>query len=145
MQFAYTVCAYFAGLALDLLVISALLRFGVRRFPFVFLYAMVDFLTSVAEIRPTLNLSFNATREVKNTWALIYWWNEQILQVLVFLIVISLTYRATKDWRPQRVVLACVIAGTLLMASISFAVHFDPQLRTGDWMTPLTRDLNFAA
>jgi hypothetical protein len=145
MQLVYSACAYFAGLALDALVIAALLRFGYRRFPFVFVYVVVDFLTSIIEIRPSLALTRTATQDMKDTWVAIYYWNERILHVLVFLIVISLVYRATENWRPQRVVLVCVVAGTLLMAGISLGVHFNPHVRTGEWMTHWTRDLNFAA
>lgn len=145
MQFAYTVCAYFAGLLLDILVIAALLRNGYRRYPFLLIYVIVDFLTSISEIRPVLALNGGATEEVKKAWADIYWWNERVLQVLVFLIVISLAYRATAHIRPRRALLACVVLGTVAFAGISFAIHFDSHVNTGIWMTPWTRDINFAA
>jgi hypothetical protein len=145
MQFAYTACAYFAGLLLDILVIAALWRNGYRRFPFLLVYVIVDFLTSISEIRPVLALNNGATEEVKKAWAAVYWWNERVIQVLVFLIVISLAYRATAHIRPRRALLTCVVIGTAVFAGISFAIHFDSQVNTGIWMTPWTRDLNFTA
>jgi hypothetical protein len=146
MQFAYTACAYLAGILLDVLVITALLRSnGYRRFPFLLLYVGVDFLTSVIELQPTLALHTDASESVRQAWSGIYWWNERVLQVLVFLIVISMAYRATAHIRPRRTLLGGVIVGTLVVAAVSFAAHFDSHVSTGIWMTPWTRDLNFAA
>jgi hypothetical protein len=145
MQFAYTACAYFAGLLLDILVIAALLRNGYRRFPFLLAYVIVDLLTSVSEIRPVLALNNGQTEEVRQAWALVYWWNERVIQVLMFLIVISLAYRAMAHFRPRRALLTCVVVATAVFAGISFAVHFDSQVSTGIWMTPWTRDMNFTA
>jgi hypothetical protein len=145
MQFAYSACAYFAGLVLDILVIAALLRNGYRRFPFLLLYVIVDFLTSVSEVQPVLALSIDATAEVKHTWAVVYWWNERIIQLLVFVLVISLVYKATAQLRPRRALLLGLILGILIFAAGSFAIHFDSQMKTGYWMTPWMRDLNFGA
>ena len=67
------------------------------------------------------------------------------MQVLVFLLVISLVYIATKHMRPRRTILAAIICGTVMVASISFLAHYDPHIATGRWMTRFTRDLNFCA
>ena len=37
-----------------------------------------------------------------------------------------------------------VIGGTLVFTGISFLIHYSPRLYIGQWMTPWTRDLNFA-
>jgi hypothetical protein len=77
-----------------------------------------------------------------------FWFNERIMQVLVFVLVISLVYRATKHLRPRRSLLTGTICGTLLVAAISLWVHYyDPSLAVGRYryMTPWTRDLNFCA
>src|SRR5206468_4106297 len=74
-------------------------------------------------------------------------WDERILHVLMFVMVISLVYGATAYLRPRRILLAGIILATLTFATITFFVHFDPDpnVRIGKWMTPLTRDLNFCA
>jgi hypothetical protein len=129
------------------MVVAALLRGDYRRYPFVFLYAVVDLLTTVLEIQPSMAYS-SGTPEATRRWAQMFWFNERIMQVLVFVLVISLVYRATKHLRPRRSLLTGTICGTLLVAAISFWVHYyDPNLAVGRYryMTPWTRDLNFCA
>jgi hypothetical protein len=144
MQHVLQVCANVFGVPLELLVIAALLRGDYRRYPFVFLYAVVDLLTTILEIQPSMAYS-SGTPEARHRWAQMFWFNEGIMQVLVFLLVISLVYRATKHLRPRRTLLAGTICGTVLVAAISFWAHYDPNLALGRYMTPLTRDLNFCA
>ena len=68
------------------------------------------------------------------------------MQVLVFLLVISLVYIATKHLRTRRTILAGIICGTAAGGG-----DFVPGLTTiriyrpGRWMTRFTRDLNFCA
>jgi hypothetical protein len=126
------------------MVVVVLLRGEYRRYPFIFLYAVVDFVTSILEIQPAAANS-SATAAVKKQFALMFWRNERIMQVLVFLLVISLVYSATKHLRPRRTLLTGIICGTVLVAAISFWAHYDPNLPTGKYMTPWTRDLNFCA
>jgi hypothetical protein len=147
MTRAFQFGAYLIGLPLELMVIALLLRGEYKRYPFIFLYVVVDFLTTVIEI-PSSLAYFSRTREASRFWAKMFWTNEQIIQVLVFLVVISLVYRATEHLRPRRTLLAGIICGTVLVAGISFLVHYyDSSLGPGPfrYMTPWTRDLNFAA
>jgi hypothetical protein len=124
------------------MVIAALLRGEYRRYPFIFLYAVVDLLTTILEIQPSMAYS-SGTPEAKHQWALMFWFNERIMQVLVFLLVISLIYAVTKHLRFRRTLLLGIICGTILFAAISLWVHSDPNLPLGRYMTRWTRDLNF--
>jgi hypothetical protein len=144
MEQALQVCAYLFGLPLELLVIAALLRGDYRRYPFVFLYAVVDFLTTVIEIQPAIARG-SGTLQAKKEWALTFWFNERIMQVLVFLLVISLVYTASRHLRPRRVLLTGIICGTALFAAITLWAHYDPNPPMGRYMTKWTRDLNFCA
>jgi hypothetical protein len=144
MQHVLQVCAYLFGVPLDLLVVAVLLRGEYRRYPFIFLYAVVDLLTTILEIQPSLAYS-SGTPEARHRWAQMFWVNEQIMQVLVFLLVISLVYSAAKHLRTHRTLLTGMICGTLVVAAISFWAHYDPNLALGRYMTPWTRDLNFCA
>ena len=147
MKAVFQVGAYLLGVPLECMVIAALLRGDYRRYPFVFLYAVVDLLLTVLEIQPSM-ASSSGTLEARRTWAKMFWFNERIMQVLVFVLVISLVYKATKHLRPRRSLLTGTICGTLLVAAISFWVHYyDPNLAVGRYryMTPWTRDLNFCA
>jgi hypothetical protein len=144
MQYVLQVCAYALGVPLGLMVVAALLRGDWRRYPFVFLYAVVDLLTTIVEIQPSMAYS-SGTPEARHRWAQMFWFNERIMQVLVFVLVISLVYTATKHLRPRRSLLTGTICGTLLVAAISLWAHYDPNLILGRYMTPWTRDLNFCA
>ncbi len=144
MQTAIQICGYLVGLPLELLILAALLRGAYKEFPLVFLYVVVDFLTSVIEIRPSLAYVSRTPHAVRE-WALIYWVDERIMQVLVFLLVISLIYRAAGGFRPRRTLLALLVCGTLLFAGVSFFLHYDARVVPGRWMTPWTRDLNLCA
>src|SRR5664279_2882968 len=146
MQQAFVVCAYLLGLPLELTIIAVLLRSGeYRRYPFIFLYTVVDLLTTILEIQPALAYG-SRTPQARHEWALMFWYNERIMQVLVFLLVISLVYSATKHLRPRRTLLLGIICGTILFAAISFWFQYDPNpLAVSRYMTRWTRDLNFCA
>jgi hypothetical protein len=147
MAQAFQLGAYLFGLPLELMVIAVLLRGEYKRYPFIFLYVVVDFLTTVIEIPASLAYG-SRTPEATKWWAFLFWSNERIMQVLVFLVVISLVYKATLHLGPRRTLLTGIICGTVLVAAISFWVHYyDPNLRLGKfrYMTPWTRDLNFCA
>src|ERR1035437_1262139 len=145
MQQVFQVCAYIVGLPLAFMVIAVLLRGEYRRYPFIFLYALVDFVTSILEIQQAVAYG-SATPELKKQFAQMFWFNERIMQVLVFVLVISLVYSATKHLRQRRMLLLGLICGTILFAVISFWFQHDPNpLEVGRYMTRWTRDLNFCA
>jgi hypothetical protein len=144
MHVAMQVCGYAVGLPLEILIIAALLRGPYKRVPLLFVYIVADFLTTIIEIRPSLNYGSHTPQAV-HEWSLIYWMDERIMQTLLFLLVISLIYAAAANLRPRRIVLASVVFGTVLFAAITLAVHYDPRVVPGKWMTPWTRDLNFCA
>ena len=144
MQHVLQVCAYLFGIPFELLVVAALLRGEYRRYPFIFVYAVVDLLTSILEIQPSMAYD-SGTPEARHHWAQMFWFNERIMQVLVFVLVISLVYSATKHLRPRRTLLTGIICCTVLIAAISFWAHHDPGNHVGRYMTQWTRDLNFCA
>jgi hypothetical protein len=144
MRLFAQVCAYLAGLPLQVLVISALIRGPWRRYPFILAWAMADFLTTAREIWPSLTYD-SAPPQVLRTFNDIYWVDERILQVLVFLMVISLVYEATRQMQPRRTLLLGTVLGTAAVAAITFSIHYNSHILTGRWMTPWTRDLNFCA
>jgi hypothetical protein len=143
MQVAYTVCAFACGLLLDVLVIQALLRYGYRRFVFLLLYVVVDFLTSIIEFQPTLAVTIGRSRSAWQFSQVVYYWNERVIQVLVFLIVISMVSDAIGH--RKRGLLGLVVLGTVAFAGITFAIHFSSNVPIHKWMIPWTRDLNFGA
>jgi len=144
VQLAFQIGAYLVGLSLELAIMVVLLRGQWRRYPFALIYLIGEFLITVLEIEPSLGY-YTATAAEKHAFAILYWVNERILHVLLFLLVISLVYRATAHLRPRRTLLLLVIAGTVMFAGITLLIHFDGSVRPGKWMTPWTRDMNFFA
>jgi hypothetical protein len=144
MRFALQVCGWFIGLPLELLIIAALLRGGYRRFPLVFAYTIIDFLTTVVEL-PSNAGYVRSMPFAASDYAALYWIDETILQVLIYAVVMSLIYQATGKLRSRRIVRAALIAGAILFAGISFLIHRDPALNMGSFMTPWIRDLNFCS
>src|SRR6185437_14539121 len=91
------------GLPLTLLVIAALLRGGYRIFPVLFIYEIVDFLLTVAGMPAYINYWFVAhdsqARSLMGKW---FYWDEMVLQPLVYAVVISLLIRATEKMPSRR-------------------------------------------
>jgi len=144
MQLAIQIAAYAIGLPLSVMIISAMLRGQWRNYPFVFLYVLGDFVTTILEIEPGLNYDSAAAAE-KKAFVLLYWWNERAMQVLVFLLVISLIYRAAAHLKTRNMLVAGAVCAILLFAGITFFIYYDPTTTTGKWMNPWLRNLNFSA
>ena len=144
MQLALQLIAYAIGLTLGVMIMSAMLRGQWRQYPFVFLYVMGDFVTTILEIQPGLRYD-SATAPEKKAFAFLYWVDERVMQVLVFLLVISLIYRAAAHLKTRNTLVAGAVCGILLFAGITYFIYYDPSMTTGKWMTPWLRNLNFSA
>jgi hypothetical protein len=144
MHLAFQIASYVIGVSLELMIMVLLLRGPWKEYPFVFAYVLGDFFTTVLEIGPGLQYA-DATAQAKRYYALLYWWNERVMQVLVFVLIISLIYRATAHQKARHVLLLAVICGILLFAGITFLVYYDPAKGTGRWITPWARNMNFCA
>jgi hypothetical protein len=142
MRFAILLCGVVVGLPLQILIIAALLRGGYRRFPLIFIYVIGDFLTTVVEIPYAVGYG-RGMQWAASALPAVYWRAEVIMQVLVYVVAMSLIYQATGKLRSRRIVRASFIAGPILFAGISFLIHRDPALNLGSFMTPWTRDLDF--
>jgi hypothetical protein len=145
MQLGLQLICWAVGLPLDLLVIAALLRGGYRLFPVLFVYQIIDFLMTVAGMPPYIAFYSHHAAEARAGMARWFWWDELLLQPLVYAVVISLIYRATEKAPARRLVRGLLIGGAALAAGASFLYHFHPELPNGDWMAFWTRDLTFSS
>ncbi|MBZ5578088.1 MAG: hypothetical protein LAP40_16115 [Acidobacteriia bacterium] len=143
MRVALQYISWLVGFPLNLLVIATLLRGAYRRFPFVLAYSIALFLTGVVEVAAYAGY-FSGAR-MAFTRARYYWVDEGIRQGLLFAVVISLLYQATSGVRARALVRTALIAGAILVASISFLVHYDSQAAISRWLTLWSRDLNFSS
>jgi hypothetical protein len=144
VRFAIQLCGLVIGLPLQLLIIGTLLRGGYRRFPFLFVYIIGDFLTTVVEAPSAVGYDRGMQWAVY-AFPAVRWFNVVVMQVLVYAVVMSLIYQATGQLRSRRIVRVSLIAGAILFAAVSFLIHRDPALNTGSFMTPWIRDLNFCS
>jgi vacuolar-type H+-ATPase subunit I/STV1 len=125
------------GLTLQLLLLRALAGGAKRAFPVFFAYTVTLFLVSVVTVSALWNDDFFGSA---NRY---YWALEAIIQILIFLVVISLIYGAM-DRSEKRVLVRCaLIGGALLFVCVSLYFTRDP--RPGRWMTQLSRNLGFLA
>jgi len=144
MSVVLQVFGYAAAITLQVLVLQAMRHGSWRRYPFLFVYVVVDLITNLIEIKPRL-IYDSLTQIERRQWLFLYYWDERIIQATLFLLVISLIYRASTDVRARRVLLVALVLGSILFALISLLIHYDPNVTTGKWMTPWTRNMNFCA
>jgi hypothetical protein len=144
MLLALQVIGWAVGVPLEVLIIAALLRGHYRRYPFVFLYSLGNFFTTIIDIS-TYAAYFAGVPGFKQIRVWWYWRNEGVMQVLTYAVVISLIYHATKNLASRRLVRVGLVSGAVLFASISFLRHYGPQLPLSTWMTSWTRDLSFCS
>jgi len=125
------------GVALQVLIVAALLRGGSRQFRVLFVYVIVLLLTTVAEAAAfyNANLFKQASRY--------YWTIDAVRQILIFLVVLSFVHQALAG-ASRRPLLGRLLWGVVAVFSIaSLILTKDPIL--GYWMTNLSRNLGFLA
>jgi hypothetical protein len=146
MRTALQYAGWLIGLPLELLIVAALLRGPYRRFPFIMLYGVALFLTTVLEISVYEAYYYSGKRlRLGRTFAQYYWIDEGIRQTLLFAVVISLVYLASVALRSRAVVRGFLVCGAVIFAGAAFLVHYDRNAVVGEWMTLWLRDLNFSA
>lgn len=143
MRFALQVTGLAVGIPLEILIIAVMLRGGYRRFPFIFLYSVVDLLATIVELPSAVD--YVRGRASSTTLASLYWMDETLLQLLIYLAVMSLIYEATAKLQSRRILRTCLILGAPVIAGTSFLLHYHPALNFGSLMTPWLRDLNFCS
>jgi hypothetical protein len=146
-RFVIQVFGWAAGIPLEILTIGALLRSrGYRRYPVVFLFLLVVFITTLMDIAIGTQSFLTRNAAVATQAARLYWIDEWILQGLIFATVLSLIDLAISMSRWRRIMRIGLAIGALLFASITFWIQYRPQSPNyGVWMTPWTRDLSVCA
>ena len=145
-RFVLLLMAWSLGIPLEILIIRALLQGAYRRYPVVFAYVLVTFVTTLVEI-PVNAQSFLAhSTAILRQASRVYWMSEWILQLLIFATVLSLIDIAISMARWRRLLRVGMATAALLFAATSFWIHYRPSFANlGTWMTPWTRDLSVCA
>ncbi len=132
------------GLGLQVLVINALLRGPWRKQPLIFFYCIALFLTTTLEVATSMAARTGA-HTLARSWRVYYWIDGAILQTLVFCVVISLIYQATRKAGTGPSLRRALVIGAVLIWIISFVWHRGSWHALSSWMTLISRDLSFAA
>jgi hypothetical protein len=107
------------------------------------LYASANFVTAAVEIPFRVQAFLTRDPADLGRIAKVYWADETILQILVFVVVISLIDQAASEGRRRRVIRAGLIAAAFLIAGASLLIRYvPPPAKSGVWMTLWTQDLN---
>jgi hypothetical protein len=143
MRVVLQYAGWFVGIPLELAIIAAMLKGPYRRFPFLFSYTILLFLSTVVQI-PVYSAHFSGAR-LNRTRAFYYWLSQGVLQPLILVVVIALIYRATESNASRRAIRTFLSAGVLVFTAVSFLIHYDAHAVVSSWMTPWMRDINFCA
>ncbi len=127
--------AWSVSIPLQGLLLNALARSGFRSFPFLFLYALLLFFWTIA------NVAGREGGRLPATWQAAYWTVEVTLQGLLYCLVLSLVRRALRA-NPNRVkFLRALILLVILYWIGSCVLTWDP--RRNAWMTDFTKYVSF--
>lgn len=125
------------GILLQLLLIHELLKGAFKRFPMLFTYAVTLFLTTIVEAAAFYD------PQIWRKSSGYYWIVDSIRQLLIFCLVISLTYKTMGDSPSRLSVRRGLVVGAAIVALVSlYATREDA---FGFWMTRLSRNLSFCA
>ncbi len=138
---------YLVWFPLIVLVISAALRAGVRRYPLIFACTVVVLLTAVAQV-PT-SVAFHRGRqavpETGQWYQVLHAVSQGIYYPLTLVTVANLIYKASAKITARHLIRRVLMAGVPLFVLVSFAIHYNSHVQVVQWMTPLTRDVTFCA
>ncbi len=133
-------------------VVIFFLVFGpLRRFLILFAYLILDFASTLAltladiVYRGSTYVSPERASDLQKLYTHLYWTNEVVLDLLLFMIVIVLTIRATDDG-PVRRMARKVLGGVALMAVFLPFILFHPKFTpwpNGFWFNSTSQMLNF--
>jgi hypothetical protein len=127
----------FVGITLQVLVIAALLKGPYRDFWLLFVYAVTLFLTTVVEAAAFFNT------EIWARTSQYYWVNDTLRQILIFSLVIALTYRAMGA-SPRRSAVGRMLGGGVILVTL-LSLYLSRTDEFWRWMATVGRNLGFCA
>jgi hypothetical protein len=134
---------YLVWFPLIILVISALLRAGIRRYLLIFLWMVAVLLTAVVQM--PASLAYHRYNQQGDWLQSLHAISEGIYYPLTLAAVVNLIYRASATVSTRHLIRIALGIGAPLFIGISFALHYDHRLHVLEWMTPWNRDINFCA
>ena len=129
--------------ALQTLLIGTMRRTGAfRQHPLIFLYAIALLLSNVVEWASVLGFGLTNNR----AYALYWWTNEIILQLLLFSIMIALIHRAARETPARWILTAGSIVAVVLVCALIVLLRAQGAPDTlSKWITVVSRNLSFCS
>lgn len=128
--------ALIAGILLQVLLISALVRGPFRQYPFLFVYAIAELLSAVVNATAFFDLGKWTKANQR-----FYWIGEGVQYVLIFVILLHLLSKVFDGERRARLV--HFIAAGFLYCLVSLWLGYDKNENL--WMTETLRNINFGS
>jgi hypothetical protein len=124
------------------MLLAAMRRSGnYRRYPLLFFLCVLLFLSAVVETAALSPMGFS---RYSMQYRAYYWANESVIQLLTFLLMMSLIYRALEGVGGRlalslglTITVAVILLGSLVWSGVTLANY--------RWMTPLSRNLSFSS
>lgn len=135
MRLALQYGSWAIGLWLNLMVIAALIRGGIRRYPFVFAYSLALFLSTLIEI--------GIRNFPESDWDTYYWTIDFVVEIMVFFVVIGFIDDAASTAQKPVARRWLILAAALVLAG-SYLIRRNPQ-HLNLQMTLIIRDLNICS
>jgi hypothetical protein len=130
----------FVGVILQVALLLLLVLHGFRRYGLLMVYSIAQLVTALAEVAVSRRLGDRAAPFVN-----LYWTDEILLDLLLFLMVIGLTNRALED-SPLRAQIRKLLGVAIAVAVIApFAVYHQRKLFSTAWFNGVSQWLNFGA
>jgi hypothetical protein len=127
------------GAVLQALILHALIKGPYRKYPFLFTNVLVLLVTGIID---AALYNFQV-----GTWArsarVVFWIDDSIRQVLLFVLVLSLVYQAMPEGRKRAAVQRLLIFGSFTLAVISYFTLSDPRISVR--MSAVIRNMSFCA
>lgn len=126
------------GVVLQIALLLFLLPGGFRKFPLLLLYSVIQLLADVAEVVVSHQFGLGSV-----VYAKLYWSDEVLLDLLLFLMVIVFTYQALEG-SPLRPKVGRFLAAVVLIAvAAPFLVYYHRTLFSTRWFNGVSQWLNF--
>jgi hypothetical protein len=136
MRLALQYGSWAIGLWLNLMVIAALIRGGIRRYSLVFAYSLALLLATLIEI---------GIRAIpKSLWEICYWTIDFVVEIMVYCVLIGFIREAAMHSGKKLVARHWLILGAALVFAGSYLIRRNPQ-HFNLQMTDIRRDLNICA
>jgi hypothetical protein len=136
MRLALQYGSWAIGLWLNLMVIAALIRGGIRRYPLVFAYSLALFLSTL------INIGISAVP--KTLWETYYWTIDFVLEIMIYAVLIGFIDEAGRNSRHKPVARHWLILAAAVVFAGSYLIRRNPQ-HFNLQMTLIIRDLNIYA